>query len=149
MNIVASDGETWRIHRRLLAPAFNNKLCGYLSDGCKTSDARLCHRYDLVWTETQKTYNQMLKSEQWHMKTEVTETAVQNLTFKVSLLFLNNQVNMTRASTHIAGASYYSEMWIWVPIRVGKSSSFGRWIHVDSRIAAYHCGYPSDCAVYA
>ncbi|KAG6850123.1 hypothetical protein H0H93_000745 [Arthromyces matolae] len=51
MNLVAADGDTWRKHRRIMGPAFNNKL------------------YQMVWTETLKTYREMVSAENWNSQT--------------------------------------------------------------------------------
>jgi len=65
MNLVASNGETWRKHRRIMGPSFNNRV------------------YQMVWTETLKTYNEMLSAEGWTNRKEIDVPLVQSLTFKV------------------------------------------------------------------
>jgi len=70
MNLVASNGETWRKHRRIMGPAFNNQL------------------YQMVWSETSKTYHEMLSAEGWSDKQEIDILAVQSLTFKLALLII-------------------------------------------------------------
>ncbi|KAF8966623.1 cytochrome P450 [Flammula alnicola] len=70
MNLVAADGDVWRKHRRIMGPAFNNKL------------------YELVWSETMKTYREMVSAEGWTDKNEIGVPAVQALTFKLALLII-------------------------------------------------------------
>ncbi|KAK0203454.1 cytochrome P450 [Desarmillaria ectypa] len=70
MNLVAANGEVWRRHRRIMGPAFNNDL------------------YKLVWNKTQKIYNEMLVSDQWDNKHEVSMPAVQKITFKLALFVI-------------------------------------------------------------
>ncbi|KAF9544260.1 cytochrome P450 [Agrocybe pediades] len=70
MNLVAADGETWRTHRRLMAPSFNNDL------------------YDLVWTETLKTYHEMIRSDGWDKESIIDQPVVQKITFKLALLII-------------------------------------------------------------
>ncbi|KAH9478750.1 Cytochrome P450 monooxygenase 124 [Psilocybe cubensis] len=70
MNIVAADKETWRKHRRIVGPAFNNSL------------------YQMVWTETLNTYNDMVEAEGWKGKKEIDVPVIQTLTFKLALLII-------------------------------------------------------------
>jgi len=70
MNLVASNGETWRKHRRIMGPSFNNQL------------------YQMVWRETSKTYHEMLSVEGWTDKKEIDVPDVQSLTSKLALLIL-------------------------------------------------------------
>ncbi|PPQ91914.1 hypothetical protein CVT25_001285 [Psilocybe cyanescens] len=70
MNIIAADGETWRKHRRVVGPAFNNEL------------------YQMVWTETLKTYGDMIAAEGWEGKQEIDVPVIQTLTFKLALLII-------------------------------------------------------------
>ncbi|KAG6901989.1 hypothetical protein C0995_005948 [Termitomyces sp. Mi166 len=70
MNLVAADGDTWRKHRRIMGPAFNNKL------------------YQMVWRETLETYREMLSAENWSSKTALDVPVIQKLTFKLALLII-------------------------------------------------------------
>ncbi|KAF8914791.1 cytochrome P450 [Mucidula mucida] len=70
MNLVASDTDVWRKHRRIVGPAFNNKL------------------YESVWSFTATTYYDMMRAEGWDGAKEVNVTAVQSLTFKLALLII-------------------------------------------------------------
>ncbi|KAJ3878539.1 cytochrome P450 [Lentinula edodes] len=70
MNLFAAEGDTWRKHRRVMGPAFNNEL------------------YRLVWTQTMKTYRDMVTSEKWEGKASVSVPVIQELTFKLALLVL-------------------------------------------------------------
>lgn len=70
MNLVTSNGETWRKHRRVMGPAFNNRV------------------YQMVWTETLRTYHEMVSGEGWTDKQEIDVPVVQALTFKLALLII-------------------------------------------------------------
>ncbi|GLB42270.1 putative cytochrome P450 [Lyophyllum shimeji] len=70
MNLVAADGDMWRKHRRIMGPAFNNKL------------------YQMVWTETLETYREMIAAEGWSKKDLINVPVVQTLTFKLALLII-------------------------------------------------------------
>ncbi|KAF5368657.1 hypothetical protein D9757_010213 [Collybiopsis confluens] len=70
MNLFAAEAEVWRKHRRIMGPAFNNEL------------------YRLVWTETSKTYREMIVSEGWEAKGTGSTTAAQELTFKLALILI-------------------------------------------------------------
>ncbi|THU93650.1 cytochrome P450 [Dendrothele bispora CBS 962.96] len=70
MNLAASEGETWRRHRRVMGPAFNSKL------------------YKLVWESSVRTYRDMIDTEGWDGKKEVKVESIQDLTFKFALLLI-------------------------------------------------------------
>ncbi|KAF8816637.1 cytochrome P450 [Phlegmacium glaucopus] len=70
MSLVSSNGETWRKHRRIMGPAFNNRV------------------YQMVWTETLRTYHEMIAAEGWADKKEINVPIVQSLTFKLALLII-------------------------------------------------------------
>ncbi|KAF9553104.1 cytochrome P450 [Agrocybe pediades] len=70
MNLVAADGDTWRKHRRIMGPAFNNAL------------------YDMVWSETLRTYKEMISAEGWDSKDEIEIPVIQKLTFQLALLII-------------------------------------------------------------
>ncbi|KAF4618306.1 hypothetical protein D9613_011546 [Agrocybe pediades] len=70
MNLVAADGDTWRKHRRIMGPAFNNAL------------------YDMVWSETLRTYKEMISAEGWDLKDEIEIPVIQKLTFQLALLII-------------------------------------------------------------
>ncbi|KAL0960014.1 hypothetical protein HGRIS_011664 [Hohenbuehelia grisea] len=72
MNLVAADNEMWRKHRRVMGPAFNNKL------------------YEFVCTETNKIYCDMVEIEGWAGKTVMEVPVIQKLTFKVALLVIGS-----------------------------------------------------------
>ncbi|KAF8068992.1 cytochrome P450 [Lyophyllum atratum] len=70
-NLVGAwDMDMWRKHRRIVGPAFNNKL------------------YQMVWTETLATYRQMESMEGWIGKDSIEIPAVQNLSTKLALLII-------------------------------------------------------------
>jgi len=68
MNLASANGETWRKHRRILGPAFNNKL------------------YEHVFDESVKLYRDMIQSEGWVEKVEV--PVFQEYTLKFALLMI-------------------------------------------------------------
>ncbi|KAG5634271.1 hypothetical protein H0H81_002585, partial [Sphagnurus paluster] len=70
MNLVAADGDMWRKHRRIMGPAFNNKL------------------YQMVWSETLDTYREMISAEGWDKSDTIEEPVIQKLTFKLALLII-------------------------------------------------------------
>ncbi|KAF9531001.1 cytochrome P450 [Crepidotus variabilis] len=70
MNLLAADGEVWRKHRRVVAPAFNNKL------------------YRNVWTRTIQTYKQILVGEKWADQKESRIPSFQTITSKLTLLII-------------------------------------------------------------
>ncbi|KAJ8508787.1 hypothetical protein ONZ45_g8971 [Pleurotus djamor] len=72
MNLAAADGETWRKHRRVMGPAFNNSL------------------YNLVWEHTLSTYRDMMRTEGWDNKDAVEVPVVQKLTFELALMVLGH-----------------------------------------------------------
>ncbi|KAF7426204.1 hypothetical protein PC9H_008571 [Pleurotus ostreatus] len=72
MNLVAAEGDTWRKHRRVMGPAFNNSL------------------YNLVWERTLQTYHEMVRAEGWADKDIAEVPAVQKLTFKLALLIIGH-----------------------------------------------------------
>ncbi|KAF4583601.1 hypothetical protein EYR38_002356 [Pleurotus pulmonarius] len=67
MNLVAAEGDTWRKHRRIMGPAFNNNL------------------YELVWEQTLQAYHEMVQAEGWMGKDVAEVPVVQKLTFKLAL----------------------------------------------------------------
>ncbi|KJA21394.1 hypothetical protein HYPSUDRAFT_67739 [Hypholoma sublateritium FD-334 SS-4] len=70
MNIVVADHDVWRKHRRIMGPAFTNKL------------------YDAVWTESLKTYREMVAEEGWSTQDQINIPAAQALTVKFALLII-------------------------------------------------------------
>ncbi|KIM47101.1 hypothetical protein M413DRAFT_64094 [Hebeloma cylindrosporum] len=70
MNLVAADKETWRKHRRVMGPAFNNNL------------------YEMVWKQTLTTYREMVSAEGWSDKKEIDIPVIQQLTFKLALIII-------------------------------------------------------------
>ncbi|PFH49865.1 hypothetical protein AMATHDRAFT_4487 [Amanita thiersii Skay4041] len=71
MNLFTADGENWRKHRRIMGPAFNNRL------------------YQHVWNETLKVYHEMVACEGWTEKGWNDVPVAQKLTFKLALLVLS------------------------------------------------------------
>ncbi|KAF4564657.1 alcohol dehydrogenase [Pleurotus pulmonarius] len=69
---LAAEGDTWRKHRRVMGPAFNNSL------------------YNLVWEQTFQTYREMIQTEGWADKDIVEVPTVQKLTFKLALLIIGH-----------------------------------------------------------
>ncbi|KAJ6472539.1 cytochrome P450 [Mycena sanguinolenta] len=70
MNLIASDGQMWRKHRHVFAPAFNNEL------------------YKLVWAQTTRTYKDMVQTDGWDTKDVVDVPVVQKLTVKLAFLII-------------------------------------------------------------
>ncbi|KAF5365981.1 hypothetical protein D9758_006676 [Tetrapyrgos nigripes] len=70
MNLVASEGQVWRRHRRVVGPAFNSKL------------------YKFVWEEAVKTYKDMIVTEGWAHNNNNNIPCAQDLTFKYALLLI-------------------------------------------------------------
>ncbi|PVF94766.1 cytochrome P450 [Serendipita vermifera] len=66
-NLISENLEGWRRHRRVLQPAFNNKT------------------YELVWHETERIYHDMVQTENWNTKNEVSIPSVSKYTLKVGL----------------------------------------------------------------
>ncbi|KAI0312574.1 cytochrome P450 [Amylostereum chailletii] len=71
MNLIASERETWRRHRRIMGPPFNNM---------KT--------YPLVWNESMRIYRDMVYSEGWEGKDVVHASTIQHQTFNFTLLVI-------------------------------------------------------------
>ncbi|KAF8637894.1 hypothetical protein AX17_002517 [Amanita inopinata Kibby_2008] len=70
MNLGAAEGEVWRKHRRVIGPAFNNRL------------------YQHVWDQTLNLYREMISTEGWSDKDSVDVPVAQKLTFKLALLVI-------------------------------------------------------------
>ncbi|KAF8623908.1 hypothetical protein AX15_006138 [Amanita polypyramis BW_CC] len=70
MNLLAADGETWRRHRRVNGPAFNNNL------------------YDRVFDESVTLYHSMVMAEKWEDSNEVHLPAFHDLTYKFALFII-------------------------------------------------------------
>ncbi|KAF9529863.1 cytochrome P450 [Crepidotus variabilis] len=70
MNLLASDKEIWRKHRRIVAPAFNTKL------------------YRDVWTKTLQIYQEAIVAEKWTSEKDIQVSNIQSITFKVALLII-------------------------------------------------------------
>ncbi|KAH7926869.1 cytochrome P450, partial [Leucogyrophana mollusca] len=65
--VISANGETWKRHRRIVAPAFTSKT------------------YSLVWQETAATYKEMVAGEGWESCREITITDSSRLTQKAGL----------------------------------------------------------------
>ncbi|KAK2462367.1 hypothetical protein APHAL10511_005673 [Amanita phalloides] len=70
MNVFSANGETWRRHRRIVAPSFNNAL------------------YEHVFDESIVTYRDMIASEKWVNKREMNIPVFQELVYKFALLVI-------------------------------------------------------------
>ncbi|KAF8135969.1 cytochrome P450, partial [Mycena galopus ATCC 62051] len=68
MNLVASDGQMWRKHRRIVGPAFNN---------------------DLLET-TARTYQDMVQTDGWNKKDSVDVPVIQHLTLKLAFMIITS-----------------------------------------------------------
>ncbi|KAL0565152.1 hypothetical protein V5O48_016876 [Marasmius crinis-equi] len=73
-NLAASNGEQWRKHRRVMGPAFNQKL------------------YTVVWKKTREIYREMVDTPEWKNSKEdgVTFEPVQGMTYKLALIILGS-----------------------------------------------------------
>ncbi|KAJ7666226.1 cytochrome P450 [Mycena polygramma] len=72
MNLVASDGQMWRKHRRVVGPAFGPEL------------------YKLVWEQTVSTYHDMIQTDGWNAKDTVDIPVIQKLTLKLAFLIITS-----------------------------------------------------------
>ncbi|KAF8345234.1 cytochrome P450 [Amanita rubescens] len=72
MNVFSANGETWRKHRRIVSPSFNNTL------------------YEHVFDETITVFRDMVTSEKWSDQNEVHVPIFQQLTQKFALLVIEN-----------------------------------------------------------
>ncbi|KAF9448129.1 cytochrome P450 [Macrolepiota fuliginosa MF-IS2] len=70
MNLLAADGEMWRKHRRILGPAFSNKL------------------YEYVWNESVQTFKEMVSNDGWSNKKSIDVPVLQRTTFKFALFII-------------------------------------------------------------
>ncbi|KAG7095482.1 hypothetical protein E1B28_006221 [Marasmius oreades] len=70
-NLAAANGEQWRRHRRVMGPAFNQKL------------------YRIVWKKTQEIYREMVMTPEWTNEV-VPIRPVQSITFKLALIILGS-----------------------------------------------------------
>jgi cytochrome P450 len=71
LNLVSSNNEEWRRHRRVLGPAFNAAT------------------YSLVWAETQRAYRDMVITEDMSQKDVVTLKSVQAYTTRIAFLVIS------------------------------------------------------------
>lgn len=67
-NVVAAEGETWRRHRRITAPAFNHST------------------YRNVWETTTKVYTDCMEQEGWNDVDAVPSIDFNKITHKVSMI---------------------------------------------------------------
>ncbi|KAL0069552.1 hypothetical protein AAF712_003210 [Marasmius tenuissimus] len=69
-NVLTTEGNEWRKHRRIVGPAFGNSL------------------YQLVWDQSLQTYRDMVAGEGWSGKKSVEVPTLQDATFKFALIVL-------------------------------------------------------------
>ncbi len=65
LNVVSAEGEFWKRHRRITAPAFNQKT------------------YRNVWETTANVYRDMIKNEGWETVHQTNAVKVNLITHKV------------------------------------------------------------------
>ena len=65
-NLLTTEGEIWRRHRRIAAPAFNHRT------------------YQNVWDTTADVYDEMSKKEGWNNVNEVRDVNINEITHKVN-----------------------------------------------------------------
>ncbi|KAH9973784.1 cytochrome P450 [Lactifluus volemus] len=70
-NLITSDKDDWRRHRRIMGPAFNAST------------------YSIVWAETSRVYRDMISVEGWAKKDLVTLGAVQAYTTRLAFLVIS------------------------------------------------------------
>lgn len=114
MNLFAAEGDTWRKHRRVMGPAFNNELCVLLLHVIYSSHMSP-YRYRLVWTQTMKTYRDMVTSEKWEGKASVSVPVIQELTFKVESALTLFFICLRLLSARPPG-SWYLCFWFLIPV---------------------------------
>ncbi|KAJ7512693.1 cytochrome P450 [Mycena galericulata] len=71
MSLIASDGQMWRKHRRIVGPAFGTDL------------------YKLVWKHTAQIYQDMVEGEGWNTKQVVDVPVIQSITHKLAFLVIS------------------------------------------------------------
>jgi len=80
MNVFSANGETWRKHRRIVSPSFNNTL------------------YEHVFHETITLFRDMVTSEKWSDQNEVHVPIFQRLTQKFTLLVIETWALVSRSN---------------------------------------------------
>ena len=85
MNMFAANGEEWRIHRRIISPAFSNATYVHLSWRSKLLMDVWCS-YASVWTETVLAVDEMIAEEGWANQSVVEIPSVNHLTAKVRVM---------------------------------------------------------------
>jgi len=94
-NLVSENLDDWRRHRRIMQPSFTKSTCvpfiGFLTCPTQVTDpfalSPLRISYELVWRETTRLYEDMVKAEKWDTKPGgvVTIKSMNQLTFKLGL----------------------------------------------------------------
>ncbi|KIM86789.1 hypothetical protein PILCRDRAFT_64934 [Piloderma croceum F 1598] len=110
MNLAAAEKDTWRRHRRIMGPAFNNTT------------------YALVWDRTVQAYKDMIAHEGWSDPscTSFDEPIVQRLTFKLALLIIGS-----------CGFGFDSFSWNELPRNSGEAMSVQEsWKNVSETVLA-------------
>ncbi|KAH8827539.1 cytochrome P450 [Flagelloscypha sp. PMI_526] len=113
MNLISSDNDTWRRHRRILGEAFNVKL------------------YDLVLEKSMNLYDQMSSGEGWDKLDRVEVGAVQHLTFKFALLLIT-----------ICGFGFNEATWTAGPATENQSMSLEQAMGIVTRDNILHVLLP-------
>jgi hypothetical protein len=81
-NIISTDHETYKRHRRIVGPAFSSNMCVH-DDRASTLLTDINGRFPLIWEETFKTYKEMMANEGWAEKTTVLTHCINDQVQKV------------------------------------------------------------------
>jgi len=131
MNLVAADGEIWRKHRRVLGPAFNNKLW-VIKFLLQIQSGSLHYSYEFVWNESIQTFKEMVANDGWMDKKSIEIPIVQRTTFKVSSLPTSSLSTMHEWLQSVCPL-YDWEMCLRLTIQMVRSADCVGWYIISSR----------------
>lgn len=84
-SLSSASGDVWRRHRRVVAPAFTNKMWATRYPFCYRL-LTLTFRFSSVWKEARAVYDQMLQAEGWSHQTDIMFVEAHSFLLKVRLL---------------------------------------------------------------